>query len=496
MSKSTDAYWAKLAVQAEAELLLRVPENKIRPRLEPTRRAVELLGDPQHSYRVIHVTGTNGKTSTTRFIERILREMGLRTGRFTSPHLLKINERLCVNGEPISDQVLYELWEDTKPVLEIVDAELAAAGEDPLTYFEALAALGFAVFADAPVDVLVLEVGMGGAWDSTNVADGDVAVFTPVGLDHTDRLGNTLEEIAETKSGIIKPNSIVVSAFQHNSVSAVLKEVAASTADAWAQLGTEFEILSSEQELYGQRFSVRGLAGEYRDLYLPLLGEYQVENAALAIAAVEAFIGGGNQRIMDDVLRVALADASSPGRLQVISREPLIVLDAAHNPQGAQVLAGALQTSFITNQFIGVLAVLGEKDAVGILRALEPVLTEVVITKTSSPRAIEIDVLEDLAIEVFGEHRVRTAHNVSQAMELAKEMLGEGVGQAVIAAGSVSLVADILALQQTEDLLLDGDDDWDEDDADGEGNPDSRDLDYEDEFEDEAEEAEDEEDEQ
>ena len=495
MSKSTDAYWAKLAAQAEAELLLRVPENKIRPRLEPTRRAVELLGDPQHSYRVIHVTGTNGKTSTTRFIERILREMGLRTGRFTSPHLLKINERLCVNGEPISDQVLYELWEDTKPVLEIVDAELAAAGEDPLTYFEALAALGFAVFADAPVDVLVLEVGMGGAWDSTNVADGDVAVFTPVGLDHTDRLGNTLEEIAETKSGIIKPNSIVVSAFQHSSVSGVLKEVAAATADAWAQLGTEFEILSSEQELYGQRFSVRGLAGEYRDLYLPLLGEYQVENAALAIAAVEAFIGGGNQRIMDDVLRVALADASSPGRLQVISREPLIVLDAAHNPQGAQVLAGALQTSFITNQFIGVLAVLGEKDAVGILRALEPVLTEVVITKTSSPRAIEIDVLEDLAIEVFGEHRVRTANNVSQAMELAKEMLGEGVGQAVIAAGSVSLVADILALQQTEDLLLDGDDDWDEDDADGEGNPDSRDLDYEDDF-DEAEEAEDEEDEQ
>lgn len=481
MSRPTDAYWAKLAAQAEAELLARVPENKIRPRLEPTRRAVELLGDPQHSFRVIHVTGTNGKTSTTRFIERILRELGLRTGRFTSPHLLKINERLSVNGEPISDQVFYELWEDTKPVLEIVDAELAAAGEDPLTYFEALAALGFAVFADAPVDVLVLEVGMGGAWDSTNVADGDVAVFTPVGLDHTDRLGNTLTEIAETKSGIIKPNAIVVSAFQHSSVTEVLKDVASKTADAWAELGTEFEILKSEQELYGQRFSMRGLAGEYHDLYLPLLGDYQVENAALAIAAVEAFVGGGKQRIMDDVLRVALADASSPGRLQVISREPLIVLDAAHNPQGAQVLAGALQTSFVTNQFIGVLAVLGEKDAVGILRALEPVLTEVVITKTSSPRAIEIEVLEDLAIEVFGEHRVRTAFNVAQAMELAKEMLNEGVGQAVIAAGSVSLVADILALQQTEDALL-GDDDWDEDDTDGdELNHDSRDLDYEDE---------------
>ncbi|MEN9714699.1 MAG: hypothetical protein RJA35_166, partial [Actinomycetota bacterium] len=272
MTRNTEAYWAKLAAQVETELLERVPENNVRPRLEPTRRAVELLGDPQHSYRVIHVTGTNGKTSTTRFIERILREHGLRTGRFTSPHLVKLNERIAIDGEPVSDQVLWELWEDTKPILEIVDAELAANGEGRLTFFEALAALGFAIFADAPVDVLVLEVGMGGTWDSTNVADGDVAVFTPIGLDHTDRLGETISEIAETKAGIIKQDAIVVSALQHWDAQTVLSQVASDKAESFNQLGTDFDITEATVDGFGQRFSIRGLAGEYSDLFLPLMG--------------------------------------------------------------------------------------------------------------------------------------------------------------------------------------------------------------------------------
>ena len=479
MSRETDAHWAKLAAQVEAELLARVPENNIRPRLEPTRRAVELLGDPQHSYRVIHVTGTNGKTSTTRFIERILREHGLRTGRFTSPHLVKLNERIAIDGEPVSDQVLYELWEDTKPILEIVDAELAANGEGPLTFFEALAALGFAIFADAPVDVLVLEVGMGGTWDSTNVADGDVAVFTPVGLDHIDRLGNTIAEIAATKAGIIKPNAMVVSAFQHTDAYRELHAVATEKAESWAQLGTEFEIIERSVDGFGQRFSIKGLAGEYRDLFLPILGDHQVENVAVAIAAVESFLGGGKQRIMDDVLRVAIADASSPGRLQVLSRTPLTVLDAAHNPHGALVLAGALQTAFGANRFVGVIGVLADKDASGMLRALEPVLEEVVITKSSSDRALPVSDLEDLAIEIFGEHRVRTANAVSAALQDAREMVGEGIGDAIVVAGSISLVGDVLKLQQLDDDYgledSDEDDDWT-----GSDQVDSSDMDYED----------------
>ncbi|MEY2915242.1 MAG: hypothetical protein RL454_171 [Actinomycetota bacterium] len=479
MSRETDAHWAKLAAQVEAELLARVPENNIRPRLEPTRRAVELLGDPQHSYRVIHVTGTNGKTSTTRFIERILREHGLRTGRFTSPHLVKLNERIAIDGEPVSDQVLYELWEDTKPILEIVDAELAANGEGPLTFFEALAALGFAIFADAPVDVLVLEVGMGGTWDSTNVADGDVAVFTPVGLDHIDRLGDTIAEIAATKAGIIKPNAMVVSAFQHTDAYRELHAVATEKAESWAQLGTEFEIIERSVDGFGQRFSIKGLAGEYRDLFLPILGDHQVENVAVAIAAVESFLGGGKQRIMDDVLRVAIADASSPGRLQVLSRTPLTVLDAAHNPHGALVLTGALQTAFGANRFVGVIGVLADKDASGMLRALEPVLEEVVITKSSSDRALPVSDLEDLAIEIFGEHRVRTANAVSAALQDAREMVGEGIGDAIVIAGSISLVGDVLKLQQLDDDYgledSDEDDDWT-----GSDQVDSSDMDYED----------------
>lgn len=463
MTRSTDAHWAKLAAEIEQDLITRIPENQVRPRMEPTQRAVELLGDPQHSYRVIHVTGTNGKTSTSRFIERILREHGLRTGRFTSPHLVSLNERIAIDGEPVSNQVFVELWEDTKPILDLVDAELAAAGEGPLTFFEIIAALGFAIFADAPVDVLVLEVGMGGSWDSTNVADGDVAVFTPIGLDHMDRLGNTIAEIAETKAGIIKPGAMVVSAFQHGDAHAALRSAADFKAEAWAQLGTEFEITERSDDGFGQRFSMRGLAGEYRDLFIPILGSYQVENMALAIAAVEAFLGGGKQRIMDDVLRVAVADATSPGRLQVLNRSPLTLLDAAHNPQGAEVLAATLQSSFEVKSYVGVIGVLSDKDASGVLRKLEQVLEEVVITRSASPRALDVDELADLAREIFGEHRVRTANHLASAIEDAKEMVAEGIADGIIITGSVSLVADVLRMQQIEDNLID-DGDWDESD--------------------------------
>lgn len=462
MTKNTDAYWAKMAATVEAELMERVLEHKIRPRLEPTRRAVELMGDPQRSYRVIHITGTNGKTSTTRFIERILREHGLRTGRFTSPHLVQMTERIAIDGEPVSDQVFYEVWQDTKHVLEIVDAELAAAGEARLTFFEAIAILGFAIFADAPVDVLVLEVGMGGLWDSTNVADGDVAVFTPIGIDHVDRLGHTLTEIATTKAGIIKPGAIVVSAAQDPEAMGILVERSAEIADELVVYGDRFEVTERKVDGFGQRFSVRGLATEYKDLFIPILGDYQVENAALAIASVEAFLGGGTLAITDDVIKVAIADASSPGRLQVLTRDPLLVLDAAHNPQGAETLKTAIETVFDTKTFVGVISVLAEKDARSILHILEPALSEIVITQSTSPRAIPLEELADAAVEIFGEHRVRTAFSVAQALEMAAEMVGEGIGDAIVVSGSITLIGDVLKLQQTNLGLLANDDDYDE----------------------------------
>jgi dihydrofolate synthase/folylpolyglutamate synthase len=445
-----EAYWAEKAASVEADLLTRIPENKLRPRLEPTRRAVELLGDPQKLYRVVHVTGTNGKTSTTRFIERLLREHGLRTGRFTSPHLVKINERLSLDGEPVSDERLYTVWQDIAPILEIVDAELLAEGDTKLTFFEALAVLGFAVFADAPVDVLVLEVGMGGEWDSTNVADGDVAVFTPIDFDHVERLGSTIAEIAKTKSGIIKPDAIVISSKQPADAENVLRAVAGERAESISFFGDSFDVVSTEINALGQTVTIKSLAGEYSDLNLPVHGSYQAQNAALAVAAVEAFLGGGTQRIMDDVVRAAFADFSSPGRLQIVGREPLTILDAAHNPSGAESLANALKESFGSPYAIGVLSVLADKNARGLLEALDDSFVEFVITQSSSPRALAAEELAELAREVFGADRVKVQANPQWAIAEAGKALPAGQAAAIVVTGSITLVGDVLKLKQIE----------------------------------------------
>ena len=432
----------------EASLMARVPEHKLRPRLEPTRRAVELLGDPQKMYRVVHITGTNGKTTTTRIVERILREFGLRTGRFTSPHLIELNERIAIDGEPIETQKFYEVFKDIEPVLEIVDQELLAAGDLRLTFFAALAVLGFACFAEAPVDVLVLEVGMGGEWDSTNVADGDVAVFSPIDLDHIERLGSTIAEIATTKSGIIKPGAAVVSAMQKPEALAVLKDKAATVADSFDVYGENFEITNVSEDHVGITFSLKSLAGEYENLFIPLHGKYQAENAALAIAAVEQFFGSAQNSLPDPILRSALADVTSPGRLQIIDKRPTVLLDAAHNPHGARSLAQSIIHSFGSPEAVGVLSVLADKDARGVLEALEPVLLEIILTESSSIRATNSAELADLAKEIFGPERVSTAANVAEGWTLAKTKVSqEGM---IVISGSVTLVGDALKLKQEE----------------------------------------------
>jgi dihydrofolate synthase/folylpolyglutamate synthase len=302
---------------------------------------------------------------------------------------------------------------------------------------------------------------MGGEWDSTNVADGDVAVFTPIGIDHSDRLGNTITEIATTKAGIIKPASIVVSAPQPEAARQVLIERASSVADAWAEAGVNYEVLECHQEGFGQRFSVRSLAATYQDLFIPLLGVHQVENAALAIAAIEAFMGGGNQPINQDFLRSAMADATSPGRLQVISREPLVILDAAHNPHGAKSLAQSLVDNFGAPYTVAVLGVLADKDATGIFEALDDVVTGVVITQSSSTRAIPADELGSIASQVFGADRITVIANPIEALAAAQEMLPNDFKAAVVVAGSISLVGDVLAAHQADvDMQADLDDDW------------------------------------
>ena len=433
--------------EADAELVFRsllgrLGESKPVKRLEATRRVLELLGDPQHMCGVIHIAGTNGKTSTARIIESILRAHGLRTGLMTSPHLHKVNERIVIDGEPISDRKLADNWADVEPFIAIVDAEMVANQQPPLSYFEALTVLGFACFADAPVDVAVVETGMGGEWDSTNVANADVAVLTPIALDHMEHLGNTVAEIARTKAGIIKPASRVVSALQSDSAWTEIVAACEKNEAPLSVMARDFFVSSAVPAVGGQLISVSGLAGQYRDLFLPLLGDYQSDNTALAIAAVESFLGGGERPLAAEVVDEGVNVASSPGRLQVIGSHPTVIVDAAHNPHGAEALSGALMTSFSFDRLICVVGVLQEKDVTGIIEALDPVVDHFVVTQSQSDRAISVSDLADAIEAIAGPDRVDARPDSSQAMARALDLAGSEGG--VIVTGSITLVAEVL----------------------------------------------------
>lgn len=427
-------------------LLGRMGEMAPQPRLEPTRRAVDLLGDPQTAYPIIHITGTNGKTSTSRIAESILRAYGLRTGLLTSPHLVRLNERIMIDGQPIGDEALAANWDDIQPYLQMVDAELLAGGNEPLTFFEALTVLAFASFADAPVDVAIIEVGMGGEWDSTNVADGQVAVFTPIALDHTKRLGGTIAEIARTKSGIIKPAASVVTAAQTGEAQAELERAAELTESTLASEGEEFGLISSTVAVGGQLISVRGLAGTYEDLFLPMYGTHQAQNAALAIAAVESFLGGGSQMLVGDLLAEGLGTATSPGRLQLIGVEPSVLVDAAHNPHGAAALAEALGTYFDFDEIVAVVGILADKDAQGIIAALDAGVERFYVTQSHSERSLAVDDLADRVEEWAGEAKTRRFGDLAAALDAAREWAGAAPRRAVIVTGSITLVGEAIAL--------------------------------------------------
>ncbi len=430
-------------------LLARAGERWVQPRKERVARILTLLDDPQRTYRVVHITGTNGKTSTARMIESLLRAHGLRTGLFTSPHLKRFTERIMIDGEPIADAAVADAWDEIEPFISIVDAELEASGEAPLTFFELLTVLAFVAAADAPVDVLVLEVGMGGAWDSTNTADGDVAVFAPIDLDHADRLGETIGAIAEVKAGIIKDSAAVVSARQAPDAAEVLRRVAADHDASIAFEGDEFGLTDQKLAVGGQMLTIRGLAGDYADEYLPLYGAHQGRNAALAVAAVESLIGGAGRAIAGDILAEGLQNATSPGRLQLIGVSPTVVVDAAHNPHGAAALARSLGESFDFDEWGLVLGVLADKDAAGILDGLLPAVTEVFATAPGSDRAADADAVADL-VEQRG--RRATVHgSLADAADAAREWAAASDRRAVIIAGSIVLAGEALLLAEDED---------------------------------------------
>ncbi len=434
--------------EVEEAILSRAPEHDLEPSLDRIQAVMELLGDPQRTYPAIHITGTNGKTSTARIIEAILRELGLKTGRFTSPHLHSIRERISIAGEPIGEEAFLAAYDDVIPLIELVDARSAEQGGPRMTYFEVVVAIAYAAFADAPVDVAIVEVGMGGSWDATNVIDADVSVLTPIDIDHTHFLGTTVMEIAEEKSGVIKAGGIAVSATQpHDDVWELIRARAGEADARLVTEGLDFGVLTRDVAVGGQLISLRGLAGDYEDLVLALHGQHQTHNAAVAVAAVEAFVGGGAQPLDHEVLTAALAKVESPGRLEIVRRSPTVLVDAAHNPHGMLALREALSDSFNFTRLVGVVAIFKDKDAAEMLEILEPALDHVVVTRSTSPRATSPEELGEIAVELFGEHRVTVVRDLPDALDVAAELADEGgVGGGVIATGSVITAAEVRML--------------------------------------------------
>jgi len=438
--------------EVEQEIISRRPEHSVDLALDRMTELVGLLGDPQRACPVIHITGTNGKTSTARMSDALLRARGLRTGRFTSPHLVSIRERIVIDGTPISPERFVAAYEEVVPYVKLVDERHPVA----MSFFEVLTGMAFAVFADTPVDVVILEVGVGGRLDCTNVADGVVAVITPISIDHIRLLGNTVEQIAAEKAGIIKPGAVAVLAQQPLDAAEVLLRYAVEVGATVAREGAEFGVLSREQAVGGQQLTLRGLRGTYEDVYLPLFGLYQAGNAACALAAVEAFAGVSEDpgaALDADLVREAFAKVSSPGRLEVIRRSPTIIIDAAHNPAGMAATVAAIEEAFSFARLSGVFAASGDKDVPGMLAELEPLLTDVVVTRNSSDRSMEPEQTAELAAEIFGEDRVRTASRLDDAIEAAVALADEAVAETGPGSGGVLITGSVITAGDARRLL-------------------------------------------
>ena len=432
--------------RVEKVLEERFPTRMV-PDLDRIVDLLGLLGDPQLNFPSIHITGTNGKTSTARMIDALLRELGLRTGRYTSPHLESVTERICVDGEPLSDERFAEVYDEVAPFAEIVDARHA----ERVTFFELLTAMGFAAFADAPVDAAVVEVGLGGRWDATNVVNAPVAVVLPISLDHVGILGPTVDAIAAEKAGLIHEGATVICAIQPEDAVRVLVERAATVGATILAEGLTFGVRTRSVAVGGQLLELQGLAGVYDEIFLPLHGAHQAGNAACALAAVEAFVGAADREPLDaDLVRAAFAKVSSPGRLEVLRRNPTVMIDGAHNPAGAAALAAALQDAFTFDQLVAVVAILDDKDAAGVLAELEPVVTSIVATTNSSPRAVPATALAEVARDVFGPDRVEVRERLDDAIDLA---LATAESDAALGGAGVIVTGSIVTAGEARHLL-------------------------------------------
>jgi dihydrofolate synthase/folylpolyglutamate synthase len=453
MAPSPDADAREAYREVERLLLARWPETKLDPSLDRIAALCDLLGSPQRAYPVIQITGTNGKTSTSRMIDALLRSLGLRTGRITSPHVESMTERISIDGAPVSEERFVEVYVEVEPYAAIIDR----SGGHPLSFFEFITAMSFAAFADAPVDAAVVEVGMGGTWDATNVADATVGVITPIGVDHERYLGDTPELIAVEKAGILKPGSFGILAQQPVEAAEVLLRHAAEVGATVAREGLEFGVAERTPGLGGQMVTFQGLGATYDEVFLPLYGAHQAHNAACAIAAVEAFAGGtGLEGGLDlEAVREAFAEVTSPGRLEIVRRSPTVVLDAAHNPHGARASAEAVQEAFAFSPLIGVIGAMSDKDVDGLLDAYEPVMSRVICTQNSTARAMPAESLGELARGVFGQDRVDVHPRLDDAIEAAIAMAEDGDSDGfALGSGGVLVTGSVITAGEARTLLV------------------------------------------
>ncbi|MEX0868212.1 MAG: Mur ligase family protein [Nitriliruptoraceae bacterium] len=432
-------------------------------RMVPDTRRItalaELLGDPQQAYPSIHVTGTNGKGSVVRMVASLCAAAGISAGAYTSPHLQSVRERFSIAGRPISARAFAALYGEVAPLADLIDARgRAEHGDDAdtVTFFELLTAMACAWFADAPVDVGVFEVGMGGRWDATNIVRGDVAVLNAIDLDHRE-LGDTPVKVAEEKAGIVKPGSHVVTASQRPDVDEVIETAAVACEATLWRAEHDFAVLDARAAVGGQMLTLRVGERVVDEILLPLYGAHQARNAALALAAFAALTGDAFAAMDDDVIRHGLDAVTVPGRLEIVRRDPTVVLDGAHNPHGAAAAAAAMESAFGFRELVLVVACLDDKDIAGILSAWKTAASHVVVTRAPAARAASLEAMRAAADEVWGSTgvAVEVADDLDAALDLAEATAGFGDG--VLVTGSLYTVG--AARNRYLPLSDDGDDD-------------------------------------
>jgi dihydrofolate synthase / folylpolyglutamate synthase len=407
-----------------------------KPGLERMVELMEFMGNPEQGYPIVHVAGTNGKTSTAKLTSLILSAHGLVTGTHTSPHLERVEERLALDGRYATEDEFALAVSDVAPFADLREER----GGIPNTYFELTAAAAFAFFAEKAVEAAVVEVGMGGRLDATNVVDAEVCVVTSIGLDHTSVLGNDPATIAREKVGIASPNSTLVSGEMPMSAFEVVAERARDLGIHHRRLGPDFGIEEAELGVGGWLTTIRGAETTYEDVFLPVHGRHQLTNLALAVAASEALLG---ERLDSTALREASADAKLPGRMEKLAVRPLILVDGAHNPDGMVVLADSLAEEFPTTRWHLVIGVMADKDLEGMMEPLASAISGVVATSVGSERSLSPTDLAD-RIEASLGIEALTASSTAEALDMARAEAGPD--GAVLVAGSLYLVGEARAL--------------------------------------------------